>query len=100
MDYVAAQERKRKIKMICSSWPSNERMQQKRKKRSLVCGTVGAPVGSNVKITKSRVLKRMSKNDSALHKVSFMFYFALCCCPRTRIVFLIPRFLLEILTTT
>ena len=75
MDYVAAQERKRKIKMICSSWPSNERMQQKRKKRSLVCGTVGAPVGSNVKITKSRVLKRMSKNDSALHKVSFIVLF-------------------------
>ena len=43
-----------------------------------LCGTVGAPVGSNVKITKSRVLKRMSKNDSALHKVSFMFYFVLC----------------------
>ena len=71
VDFVARHERKRKVRMICSSWPNNERIQsQKRKKRPFVNSSrVSAPIGANVKITKSRVLKRMSKNDSVLHKV-------------------------------
>ena len=67
VDYVARQERKRRMRMICSSWPPTEKRQKTR--RSLVCGTVTKPIGSNVAITKSRVLKRISKNDSVLHKV-------------------------------
>lgn len=72
VDYVAREERKRRAKMICSSWPPDEKMQQKRKRRSsLVCGTIKTPVGrgSNIAVAKSRVLNRMSKNDSVLHKV-------------------------------
>ncbi|KAL7537650.1 hypothetical protein ACHAXR_008001 [Thalassiosira sp. AJA248-18] len=53
--------------MICSSWPPTEKVQQ-RKKRSYVSRTVTKPEGSNVAIAKSRVLNRMSKNDSVLHK--------------------------------
>ena len=68
IDFVASHERKRKVRMICSSWaPTNN---EKRKKRPFVSSsTISAPIGANVKITKSRVLKRMSKNDSVLHKV-------------------------------
>ncbi|KAL7549842.1 hypothetical protein ACHAWF_013102 [Thalassiosira exigua] len=66
VDYVASEERKRRLRMICSSWPPTEKVQQK-KRRSMVCGTVKRPIG-NVVTTKSRVLKRMSKNDSVLHK--------------------------------
>ena len=70
VDYVASQERKRKVRMICSSWPQTKGGKQKRtKRRSLVTGVPSKPIGSNVKITKTRVLKRMSKNDSVLHKV-------------------------------
>lgn len=72
--------------MICSSWPSqrarSERIHQTRKKQrrnrtrlhhesSFICGTVKRPVGSisnNAAIAKTRVLKRISKNDTALHK--------------------------------
>ena len=69
--------------MICSSWPStkihSDRVHQKRKARrnrlrhdsSFICGTVKRPIDSkskNAAIAKSRVLKRISKNDSALHK--------------------------------
>ena len=69
--------------MICSSWPSSkihsDRVHQKRKARrnrlchdsSFICGTVKRPIDSNNKnavVAKSRVLKRISKNDSALHK--------------------------------
>ena len=70
--------------MICSSWPStkihSDRVHQKRKARrnrrlchdsSFICGTVKRPIDSNSKnavVAKSRVLKRISKNDSALHK--------------------------------
>jgi len=74
VDYVASQERKRKVRMICSSWPQAKGGKQKRtKRRSLVTGVPSKPIGSNVKITKTRVLKRMSKNDSVLHKVCFIF---------------------------
>ena len=70
VDYVASQERKRKVRMICSSWPQAKGGKQKRtKRRSLVTGVPSKPIGSSVKITKTRVLKRMSKNDSVLHKV-------------------------------
>lgn len=71
--------------MICSSWPSSkihsDRVHQKRKARRnrlchdapLICGTVKRPIDSNNKnknaiVAKSRVLKRISKNDSALQK--------------------------------
>ncbi|KAL7499333.1 hypothetical protein ACHAWT_010008 [Skeletonema menzelii] len=67
--------------MICSSWPSSkihsDRVHQKRKARrsrlchdaSFICGTVKRPIDSkNAVLAKSRVLKRISKNDSALHK--------------------------------
>ena len=72
--------------MICSSWPSqrarSERIHQTRNKQrrnrtrlhhesSFICGTVKRPVGSisnNAAIAKTRVLKRISKNDTALHK--------------------------------
>lgn len=67
--------------MICSSWPSSkihsDRVHQKRKARRnrlchdapLICGTVKRPIDSkNAIVAKSRVLKRISKNDSALQK--------------------------------
>ena len=65
--------------MLCSSWPSqrarSERIHQARKKQrrheSSFCGTVKRPVGrisNNAVIAKTRVLKRISKNDTALHK--------------------------------
>ena len=69
------------MKMICSSWPSSkihsDRVHQKRKARrnrlchdsSFICGTVKRPINSkNAILAKTRVLKRISKNDSALHK--------------------------------
>ena len=68
LEYVASEERKRRV-----SNRGQERKQQKRKKKiSFVSVTVKMPIGSNVAITKTRVLKRLSKNDSVLHKV---------CCP-------------------
>ena len=80
VDYVASQERKRKVRMICSSWPQAKGGKQKRtKRRSLVTGVPSKPIGSNVKITKTRVLKRMSKNDSVLHKVCSDY--TICCVP-------------------
>jgi len=65
------------VRMICSSWPQAKGGKQKRtKRRSLVTGVPSKPIGSNVKITKTRVLKRMSKNDSVLHKVvCFIIYY-------------------------
>jgi len=70
--------------MICSSWPStkihSDKVHQKRKARryrrichdsSFICGTVKRPIDSsnrNAVIAKSRVLKRITTNDSALHK--------------------------------
>ena len=67
--------------MICSSWPTSkihsDRVHQKRKARrnrlchdsSFICGTVKRPINSkNAILAKTRVLKRISKNDSALHK--------------------------------
>ena len=77
VDFVASHERKRKVRMICSSWPEERPNNEKRKKRPFVSSsTISVPIGANVKITKSRVLKRMSKNDSVLHKVcwSLSFY--------------------------
>jgi len=50
--------------MICSSWPPTEKAQQKRKR----AGQANSNIGNNVAISKSRVLKRMTKNDSVLHK--------------------------------
>jgi hypothetical protein len=65
LKYVASEERKRRV-----GNRGQERKQQKRKKKiSFVSGTVKMPIGSNVPITKDRVLKRLSKNDSVLHKV-------------------------------
>jgi hypothetical protein len=62
LKYVASEERKRRV--------GQERKHQKRKKKiSFVSGTVKMPIGSNVTIAKARVLKRLSKNDSVLHKV-------------------------------
>lgn len=66
VDYVASEERKRRVMMICSSWPPTEKP---KRKRSLVCGVAKKPIGNNVATTKKRVIKRMSKNDSVLHKV-------------------------------
>ena len=66
VDYVASEERKRRVVMICSSWPPTEKP---KRKRSLVCGVAKKPIGNNVATTKKRVIKRMSKNDSVLHKV-------------------------------
>ncbi|KAL3767145.1 hypothetical protein ACHAW5_003164 [Stephanodiscus triporus] len=64
LEYVASEERKRRV-----SYRGQERKQRKRKgKKSFVSGTVKMPIGSNVAITKSRVLKHLSKNNSVLHK--------------------------------
>jgi hypothetical protein len=77
LEYVASEERKRRV-----SNRGQERKQQKRKKKiSLISGTVKMPIGSNVANTKSRVLKRLSKNDSVLHKV---------CCPWQSFLILFP----------
>jgi hypothetical protein len=63
--------------MICSSWPNVSRSGHKRKTRgvsfknesSFICGTVKKALGSNVAVAeKSRVLKRISKKDSALQR--------------------------------
>jgi hypothetical protein len=65
LEYVASEERKRRV-----SYRGQERKQRKRKgKKSFVSGMVKMPIGSNVAITKSRVLKHLSKNNSVLHKV-------------------------------
>jgi hypothetical protein len=65
MKYVASEEQKRRV-----GHRGQERKQQKQKKKvSFVSGTVKMPIGSNVTI-KVRVLNRLSKNDSVLHRVS------------------------------
>eukprot|EP00804_Cyclotella_cryptica_P002660 CCRYP_009587-RA/>CCRYP_009587-RA protein AED:0.08 eAED:0.08 QI:2055/1/1/1/0.66/0.75/4/453/327 len=63
--------------MICSSWPKtiSAGNRSKRKCKSFInestfiCGIVKKPIGSNVPVAeKSRVLKRISKKDSALQR--------------------------------
>jgi hypothetical protein len=65
LKYVASHERKRR-----ANNREQERKQQKRKpkKMSFVSSSVPKPVGTTVAITKSKVLKRMSKHESVLHK--------------------------------
>lgn len=65
LKYVASHERKRR-----ANNREQERKQQKRKpkKMSFVRSSVPKPVGTTVAITKSKVLKRMSKHESVLHK--------------------------------
>ena len=65
LKYVASHERKRR-----ANNREQERKQQKRKpkKMSFVSSSVPKPVGTTVAITKSQVLKRMSKHESVLHK--------------------------------
>ena len=75
-EFVAINERKRRVelrrRMICSSWPAQNRSRKRTRRSSgFVCGTVAKPVGSNAAVArsaKSRVLKRINKNDSVLHK--------------------------------
>ena len=75
-ELVAINERKRRVelrrRMICSSWPAQNRSRKRTRRSSgFVCGTVAKPVGSNAaaaRSAKSRVLKRINKNDSVLHK--------------------------------
>mmetsp|Transcript_20639 Transcript_20639/g.48476 ORF Transcript_20639/g.48476 Transcript_20639/m.48476 type:complete len:362 (+) Transcript_20639:175-1260(+) len=75
-ELVAINERKRRVElrnqMICSSWPVQNRSRKRTRRSSgFVCGTVAKPVGSNAaaaRSAKSRVLKRINKNDSVLHK--------------------------------
>lgn len=65
LKYVASHEWKRR-----SNNREQERKQQKRKpkKMSFVSASVPRPVGTTVAIAKSKVLKRMSKHESVLHK--------------------------------
>ncbi|KAL7442992.1 hypothetical protein ACHAXH_008874 [Discostella pseudostelligera] len=65
LEYVSSQERKRKLRNVRTP---KEKMPPEQKRGSLVCGTVKTPIGSRVAKIKSRVLKRITKNDSALHK--------------------------------
>lgn len=61
-----------------SSWSNRLGKRQSRKRRqhsqfrnesTFICGTVKKPLGSNVAVAeKSRVIKRISKKDSALHR--------------------------------
>lgn len=71
LEYVSSQERKRRVRTASSP---KEKMTppQDQKRGSLVCGTVKTPIGSRVAKIKSRVLKRITKSDSALHKVCCM----------------------------
>jgi hypothetical protein len=70
LEYVSSQERKRKLRNVRTP---KEKMPPEQKRGSLVCGTVKTPIGSRVAKIKSRVLKRITKNDSALHKVCYTF---------------------------
>ena len=65
LKYVASRERKRR-----ANNREQERKQQKRKpkKMSFISASVPRPVGTTVAIAKSKVLKRMSKHESVLHK--------------------------------
>ena len=71
LEYVSSQERKRRVRT--ASAPKEKMPPPEQKRGSLVCGTVKTPIGSRVAKIKSRVLKRITKNDSAIHKVRCQF---------------------------